>query len=74
MGVTACYEGLSRLLFFSLPKFNHLVLVEVWLDDGNWGDIVEGLRHIVPLTSCKIEWCSQSDRTPYSFDSIYYCG
>ncbi|KAL8978710.1 MAG: hypothetical protein Q9205_005774 [Flavoplaca limonia] len=67
--ISASYNDLSRLLFFSLPNLKHLNLTQVLLLNGKWEDVVEGLRQIVPLTSGDLERCSQSDQTPYSLDS-----
>lgn len=48
------YDVLSRLLFFNLPNLKHLHLEQIWLLDGLWEDVVEGLHQIVPLTMCKL--------------------
>lgn len=49
------YHHLSRLLLFNLQNLKHLYLREIVLLDGCWEDIIEGLRQIVPLDSCKFD-------------------
>ncbi|KAL8846925.1 MAG: hypothetical protein Q9221_008013 [Calogaya cf. arnoldii] len=64
--LSAGYEDLSRLLFVNLPNLQHLRLDRILLRDGIWEDIVEGLRQIVQLTTCRIGGnILQSNGTPY---------
>lgn len=51
--VSSSYYDLSRLLFLNLQNLQHLHLREMILLSGFWEDIIEGLRQIVPLRSCK---------------------
>lgn len=69
--ISAFYKDLTRLLLYSLPSLRGLLLTQVWLLDQKWEEIVEGLRHIVPLKQCMLLHLLQSDQTPYNSNSVH---
>ncbi|KAL8672264.1 MAG: hypothetical protein Q9168_003265 [Polycauliona sp. 1 TL-2023] len=49
------YRDLAGLLFISLPGLAHLTLKRVELSSGRWSCIIEGLRRLKKLESCKFQ-------------------
>ena len=53
-GFPTSYKRLAGLLFLNIPNLEVLRLGDMTLFDGDWEDIVEGLRHLDTLQSCTI--------------------
>lgn len=63
-GLIASYEDLVGLLFLNIASADmRLDLVDILLADGDWGDIIEGLRWLSP-TTCNLVTlrCAQNEK------------
>lgn len=64
-GLSTSYSDLIGTLFLSLPNLKHLRLGAIRLIDGNWGDIIEGLRDAKNLLSCEFSFWLKGEIGPF---------